>query len=87
MVVVIEIEMTNEERNRLFLAIKSRIGYDASLEHFATNAGLSRGIVYTWLKGKADPRWDSLKMLARALNISMSQLVGEIEGGPVRRRP
>jgi transcriptional regulator with XRE-family HTH domain len=50
-----------------------------TLEVLAFTAGLSTGAVTRIELGSASPSWVTVRRLARALGVSMSQLITEVE--------
>jgi len=72
--------MTPDEREKLALLIRREIGYKGKLLNLAARSGLARDTLYTWFTGRASPEWDSLKLLAAGLGLSMTAIVGEVEG-------
>ena len=65
-----------------------RISQDLSIRSLAKKAGIGYVSVFRIESGKQDPTLSMLKKLAEALEITVSELIGEQDGpnGPERRK-
>lgn len=56
---------------------KERKRQGLSQEQLAKNSGLSRCSIINYESGRRDPKIKDLKKIARALNVSVTELIGQ----------
>lgn len=61
-----------------------REGQGYSLRALAGKAGMAYPALFRLESGEADPRLSTLRKLAKALNVTVAELIGE--GRPARKR-
>lgn len=54
-----------------------------SIKDLARQVSVSRGTVYAWVHGQTYPRLDTLRPLARALDLTVDELIDVFLEGPI----